>query len=98
MDFLLSISAARGFYCESKLWRRSTYRELVAGVSTRTVQFVAHKIHVWRTLMVFCGSYPLPVSCPRIQAEMALYRASFLPCFVCLDVGLHSASFFFDSL
>src|ERR1700732_762483 len=98
MDFLLSISPARGFYCESKLWRRSTYRELVAGVSIRTVQSVAHKIHVWRAVLVFSWGYPISISCSRIQAEMAFYRASFLPCFVCLDVGLRSASFFFDSL
>ena len=66
--------------------------KLVAGNPGRTIQPVAHKIHVWRAFLVFRGGHPLYISCSAIQAEMALCSASLLYRFLHLQLGLRSIS------
>src|SRR6202162_5506041 len=98
MDFLSNIPAARGFYCESNLWRGNAHGELVAGNPAGTLHFITDKIHLWRAFLFLGGGDPLSISSCAKQAEMALGRASVLSGFLHLYLLLYWLPFCPDDL
>src|ERR1700674_4652343 len=98
MAFLFNLPAARGFSCQSNLWRRNAHRKLVAGNPAWTLQLVTDKIHVWRAFLFLGGGYPLSIACCAKQTKMPLGRASVLSRFLRLHLLLYCLPFCLDYL